>query len=142
LISLRLATFAFCESVASKQAARYGGKIATKAIFGIAVFVIIGLAFCGPHFHFSDTWQLVVNTGTTIITFLMVFLIQNTQNRDARAIQLKLDEIIRAIRPANNEMIDIEKLSDQEIGALAEHYEKISAAYKERRKDAQTRIAA
>jgi low affinity Fe/Cu permease len=69
----------------------------------------------GAHFHYSDTWQLVVNTATTIVTFLMVFLIQNTHNRDARAIHLKLDEIIRAIRPANNNMINIEKLSDEEL---------------------------
>ena len=81
----------------------------------------------GPHFHYSDTWQLVVNTATTIVTFLMVFLIQNTQNRDAKAIHLKLDEIIRAIRPANNNMINIEKLSDEELQVLAAQFEKVRA---------------
>ena len=84
-------------------------------------------AVLGPYFHYSDTWQLVVNTATTIITFLMVFLIQNTQNRDARAIHLKLDEIIRSIQPARNEMIDIEKLSDEELEALSKKFEVIRA---------------
>jgi low affinity Fe/Cu permease len=79
----------------------------------------------GPHFHFSEVWQMVINTSTTIITFLMVFLIQNTQNRDARALHLKLDEVIRALHTAHNEMIDIERLSDQELEHLAKHYEKI-----------------
>ncbi len=82
-------------------------------------------AALGPFFHYSDTWQLVVNTATTIITFLMVFLIQNTQNRDARAIHLKLDEIIRSIALAHNEMIDIEKLSDEELQQMADRFEKI-----------------
>ncbi len=90
------------------------------ALGGIAVW-----ALTGPMFHFSDTWQLIVNTATTIVTFLMVFLIQNTQNRDARAIHLKLDEIIRSIHQAHNEMIDIEKLSDEELEQLAKHYERI-----------------
>ena len=86
----------------------------------------------GPHFRYSDTWQLVVNTATTIVTFLMVFLIQNTQNRDAKAIHLKLDEIIRAIRPANNQMIDIEKLSDAELKQLADQFEKIRSTHERR----------
>jgi low affinity Fe/Cu permease len=83
--------------------------------FLIAVLVIIIWAVTGPVFGFSDTWQLVINTGTTIITFLMVFLIQNTQNRDTTAIQLKLDEIIAALKEAHNEIIDVEELSDQEL---------------------------
>src|SRR6185369_6337791 len=86
----------------------------------------------GPHFHYSDTWQLVVNTSTTIITFLMVFLIQNTQNRDTRAINLKLDEIIRSHKHARNELIDIEKLNDKELEELTQHYEKIRATCDER----------
>jgi len=90
--------------------------------------LIIGWASVGPHFRYSDTWQLVVNTTTTIVTFLMVFLIQNTQNRDAKAIHLKLDEIIRANRRADNEMIDVEKLSDEELEQLAGQFEQISAA--------------
>lgn len=86
---------------------------------------IIGWAVAGPYFHYSDTWQLVVNTATTVVTFLIVFLIQNTQNRDAKAIHLKLDEIIRSIHPAHNEMIDIEKLSDEELERLSAQYEQI-----------------
>jgi low affinity Fe/Cu permease len=76
-------------------------------------------------FHYSDTWQLIINTGTTIVTFLVVFLIQNTQNRDARAIHLKLDEIIKSIDEAQNEMIDIEHLSDDELQKIADKYQKV-----------------
>ena len=92
-----------------------------------AMFIIIVWTALGPYFNYSDTWQLVVNTATTIVTFLMVFLIQNSQNRDARAIHLKLDEIIRSIQPAGNEMIDIEKLSDEELQALSKKFEAIRA---------------
>jgi low affinity Fe/Cu permease len=99
--------------------------VGSRWAFALAVMAIIFWAGSGPHFHYSDTWQLVVNTATTIVTFLMVFLIQNTQNRDARAIHLKLDEIIRAIRPANNNMINIEKLSDEELQVLAAQFETI-----------------
>src|ERR671925_315059 len=80
-----------------------------------AATIIVVWAATGPLFGFSDTWQLVINTGTTIVTFLMVFLIQNTQNRDAKAVHLKLDEIIRAIKGARNELLDLEKLSDEEL---------------------------
>src|SRR5688572_12755295 len=82
--------------------------------FCVAVFVILAWAVSGPVFGFSDTWQLVINTGTTIVTFLMVFLIQNTQNRDSHAIQLKLDEIIRSHKGAHNSLLDIEELSEEE----------------------------
>src|SRR5205085_4662421 len=99
--------------------------VGSKWAFFAAMLLILGWAVTGPYFHYSDTWQLVVNTSTTIITFLIVFLIQNTQNRDAKAIHLKLDEIIRAIHPAHNEMIDIEKLSDEEIERLSAEYEQI-----------------
>jgi len=88
----------------------------------------------GPIFHYSDTWQLVINTGTTIVTFLMVFLIQNTQNRDARAINLKLDELIRAIDKARDNMISIESLSDAELEVLHTRYEKLQKARRPRRK--------
>ncbi len=81
----------------------------------------------GPIFHYSDTWQLVINTGTTIVTFLMVFLIQNTQNRDARAIHLKLNELIHAVDKARNKMIDVEKLSDLELEEIAKTYEQMRA---------------
>ena len=105
--------------------ASYG--VGSKWAFVIALLLILGWALVGPYFHYSDTWQLVINTATTIITFLMVFLIQNTQNRDARAIHLKLDEIIRAIAVAHNDMIDIEKLSDQELEVLGKKFETIRA---------------
>jgi low affinity Fe/Cu permease len=85
-----------------------------------AVIALWGLT--GPLFHYSDTWQLIINTGTTIVTFLMVFLIQNTQNRDARAINLKLDELIRAVDHARNHMMNIEKLSDAELDMLDEQF--------------------
>src|SRR6201997_78954 len=95
--------------------------------FLLAAFVIIVWAVTGPIFHYSDTWQLVINTGTTIITFLMVFIIQNTQNRDARAINLKLDELIHAIDGAKNQMMDIEKLSDEELDVIHEKYTQMRA---------------
>lgn len=88
------------------------------AAFALAVFVIVGWGMSGPIFEWSDTWQLVVNTGTTIATFLMVFLIQNSQNRDAAAMQAKLDELIRAVRNARNEFVGIEHLTDHEIEAI------------------------
>ena len=90
-----------------------------------AVLLIIIWAATGPIFRYSDAWQLVVNTATTIITFLMVFLIQNAQNRDSHALHLQLDEIIRAKRSANNKMIDMRKLSDKELTLLATEYERI-----------------
>jgi len=98
--------------------------------FFVAVVLLFAWAATGPVFHFSDTWQLIINTSTTIITFLVVFLIQNTQNRDAKAIHLKLDELIRSHVPARNEMIDIEKLSDEELEELRERY---SAVCEQRR---------
>jgi low affinity Fe/Cu permease len=101
--------------------------LGSKWAFAGAGIVIVVWAVVGPIFHFSDTWQLVINTGTTIVTFLMVFLIQNTQNRDARAINLKLNELIRAIDKARDQMIDIENLSDLELDELQATYEKIKA---------------
>ena len=91
--------------------------------FAGAVFVILVWLLTGPTFHFSDTWQLIINTATTIITFLMVFVIQNTQNRDAKAMQLKLDELIRAIKNARNELVDLEDLSDEELKKLEEQFQ-------------------
>jgi low affinity Fe/Cu permease len=90
--------------------------------FAGAVLVILVWLITGPTFHFSDTWQLIINTATTIITFLMVFLIQNTQNRDAKAVHLKLDELIRAIKDARNELVDLEDLSDEELKKLEEQF--------------------
>ena len=90
--------------------------------FVIALLIIAVWAATGPMFHFSDTWQLIINTGTTIVTFLMVFIIQNTQNRDAKAVHLKLDEIIRALRNARNELVDLEELSDEDLKKLEEQF--------------------
>src|SRR5438477_10082492 len=93
--------------------------------FTAAIFIIVIWALTGPTFHFSDTWQLIINTGTTIVTFLMVFLIQNTQNRDAKAFQLKLDEIIRALNGARNELVDLENLSDEDLKDLEKQFTRI-----------------
>jgi len=94
-------------------------------VFVGALFIIIVWALTGPAFHFSDTWQLIINTGTTIVTFLMVFLIQNTQNRDAKAMHLKLDEIIRALKKARNEMVDLEDLSDEELDKVETQFRRL-----------------
>jgi low affinity Fe/Cu permease len=110
-------------------AGRASAWLGSKWAFTGAGTVILIWAVTGPVFHYSDTWQLVINTGTTIVTFLMVFLIQNTQNRDARAINLKLNELIRAIDKARDQMIDIENLSDLELDKLQARYEQIKAAY-------------
>src|SRR5919108_4030319 len=106
----------------AKWTARITGKPVT---FMTAVSTIIVWAITGPIFGFSDTWQLVINTGTTIVTFLMVFLIQNTQNRDAKAIHLKLDELIRAARAARNELIDIEEDTDEDLALLQREYREL-----------------
>jgi low affinity Fe/Cu permease len=103
----------------------------TWAFVGAGVVVILWAA-TGPIFHFSDHWAMVISTGTSIATFLMVFLIQNTQNRDARAINLKLNELIRAMDSARNQMIDIERLSDLELDAMQATYEKIKTSWTER----------
>lgn len=94
--------------------------------FGIAFAVIIIWGISGPVFKYSDTWQLVINTGTTIITFLMVFLIQKSQNKDSKAIQLKLNELIAASRHASNRMVDIEDLTEAELDVLRKYYQKLS----------------
>ena len=101
------------------------------ATFATAVLIILGWAVTGPIFGFSDTWQLVINTGTTIITFLMVFLIQNTQNRDSAAMQLKLDELIRAINGAHNGLLDLEELSDEELDKIKSRYEELAQEARE-----------
>jgi low affinity Fe/Cu permease len=94
-------------------------------VFVCALAIIAIWAMTGPAFGYSDTWQLIINTGTTIVTFLMVFLIQNTQNRDAKAVHLKLDELIRALGGARNKLVDLEKLSDDDLKALEEEFEKL-----------------
>jgi len=119
-------------------AASASGWLGSKWAFAGAGLIIAVWAATGPIFHYSDTWQLVINTGTTIVTFLMVFLIQNTQNRDARAINLKLNELIRAVDKARNQMIDIENLSDLELDELQNKYEAIKAASGKRKSNQKT----
>ena len=97
----------------------------TSSAFVIACAIILVWAITGPIFHFSDTWQLVINTGTTIVTFLMVFLIQRAQNKDALAIHLKLNEIVAALEGASNRLIDVEDLTEPEIEALRKYYKKL-----------------
>ena len=99
--------------------------LGTPWAFILALLVIAVWGVTGPMFDFSDTWQLIINTGTTIVTFLMVFLIQNTQNRDAKAVHLKLDELIRAMKGARNRLVDLEKLSDDELKKLEGEFERI-----------------
>ena len=107
----------------AKKTSTYTGRPVT---FIIAVLVIVVWACTGPLFNYSDTWQLVINTGTTIITFLMVFLIQNTQNRDTEALQIKLDELIRAMDAANNTLLDLEEMDDKELDRIRETYQKLA----------------
>jgi low affinity Fe/Cu permease len=116
-----------------QAAARAAAGVGTPWAFLVAGGIVVLWAISGPYYHYSDTWQLVINTGTTIITFLMVFLIQNTQNRDARALHLKLDELIRSVHAAHNDMINIEKLSDGELAALAKKYEAIREEFESRK---------
>lgn len=101
------------------------GAMGSPWAFCIAVLMIVAWACSGPLFGFSDTWQLVVNTSTTIVTFLMVFLIQNTQNRDARAMHLKLDELIRGIKGARNGLVDLEDLDDRELDHLQSEFQQL-----------------
>ena len=112
----------------AKRASRTTGHPAT---FAAAVLIILVWAISGPLFGFSNTWQLVINTGTTIITFLMVFLIQNTQTRDGIAIQLKLDELIRAIEGAHNAFLDLEELSEEDLARLRAHFGALARASRE-----------
>ena len=106
-------------------ARRSSNVLGSPWAFVMAILVIVVWAATGPTFHFSDTWQLIINTGTTIVTFLMVFIIQNTQNRDAKAVHLKLDEIIRAIKGARNELVDLEELSDEDLKKLEEQFRRL-----------------
>src|SRR5438270_7905565 len=104
-------------------ARRSSAVLGSAWAFAVAILIIVVWGVTGPTFHFSDTWQLIINTGTTIVTFLMVFLIQNTQNRDAKAMQLKLDEVIRALANARNELVDLENLSDEDLAKLEQQFQ-------------------
>jgi low affinity Fe/Cu permease len=109
----------------AKWAARTTGQPGT---FMLAVAVLLIWAISGPIFKFSDTWQLIINTGTTIITFLMVFLIQNTQNRDSEALHVKIDELIRANQDAHNALLDLEELEEEELDVIRDDYCKLAKA--------------
>jgi low affinity Fe/Cu permease len=107
--------------------ARYIAHISGRpSAFILACIVVMGWLITGPLFSFSDTWQLVINTGTTIVTFLMVFLIQNTQTRDSEAVQIKLDELIRSHKGAHNALLDLEELTEGQLGQIKERYEKLA----------------
>ena len=121
----------------AKWAARVTGRPLT---FLVAVLILLVWAVTGPIFAFSDTWQLVINTGTTIVTFLMVFLIQNTQNRDAAAVQVKLDELIRVTAGAHNALLDLEELSEFELIRMRARYERLAAAAREHLRRGETDI--
>jgi low affinity Fe/Cu permease len=108
-----------------KIAQKASNMVGSAWAFTAAVIIIIAWAASGPMFHFSDTWQLVINTGTTIVTFLMVFLIQNTQNRDAKVIHLKLDELIRVTKRARNHLVDLEDLEEAELERLEMEFQRL-----------------
>jgi low affinity Fe/Cu permease len=122
-VKRRKASFArFLEAFSVRVTEWAGSSIA----FGVAVVVVLIWGLTGPVFHYSDTWQLVINTGTTIVTFLMVFLIQRAQNKDSRAAQLKLNEIVAALEGASNRLINVEELSESEIQVLRRYYAEIA----------------
>jgi len=106
-------------------AKRSSSMLGSAWAFAAAILIILVWGLTGPMFHYSDTWQLIINTGTTIVTFLMVFLIQNTQNRDAKAVHLKLDELIRALKGARNELIDLETLTDEDLTSLEKQFSRV-----------------
>jgi len=110
----------------SRVARRTAHAVGRPVTFAVAVLIVLIWAALGPVFHFSDTWQLVINTGTTIVTFLMVFVIQNTQNRDSDAIQVKLDELIRTSK-AHNALLDLEELSQDDLDRIKRRYEHLAA---------------
>jgi low affinity Fe/Cu permease len=113
-----------------KFAIKVSQAVGSPKAFILAILIITIWAGSGAFFNFSDTWQLVINTGTTIVTFLIVFLIQNTQNRDSKALHIKLDELLRGVKGARNEMVDIEDLPDEEIEALHQQFKKLHIKYK------------
>ena len=122
-------------------AQRTSKMVGSSWAFILAFLLIVVWAATGPIFHYSDTWQLVINTGTTVITFLMVFLIQNTQNRDAKAIHLKLDELIRGVKGARTNLVDLEAMSDQELDHLQGQFKRLRKAEGEDKRDTSELIA-
>jgi low affinity Fe/Cu permease len=123
--------FRFCAELVSSA-------VGSPWAFALAALVVVAWLLTGPLFHYSDTWQLVINTATTIVTFLMVFLIQNTQNRDTKAIHLKLDELLRGVRGARTGLVSLEHLSDEELDNLQREFERLR--YRLQRKD-ESRVA-
>jgi low affinity Fe/Cu permease len=119
------------EGIAGRIAAAVTRWAGSSWGFGLALLTVLTWAVTGPIFQWSDTWQLVINTGTTIVTFLMVFLIQRTQNKDGLAIQLKLNEVVAAVHGASNRLIDIEDLSEAELKTLHAHYQRLVAMARE-----------
>lgn len=122
-------------------AARVSQVTGSPWAFITAVSIIAVWAITGPIFNFSDTWQLVINTGTTIVTFLMVFLIQNTQNRDAKAMQLKLDELLKGVTGARTGMVDIEDLSDEALDKLEKQFKEMHEKYRGELQKRSTKVA-
>jgi low affinity Fe/Cu permease len=116
-----------------RLAVRVSYIVGSPKAFFLSVFIITLWAVTGPLFNYSDTWQLVINTATTIVTFLMVFLIQNTQNRDAKAIHLKLDELITSVKGARNDLVDLEEFTDGELDELQEEFRQLHATVKAKR---------
>ncbi|MCA9809630.1 MAG: low affinity iron permease family protein [Candidatus Dadabacteria bacterium] len=119
-------------SIFTRFSKRVSQAVAHPAAFAAALGIVVIWSVTGPLVGWSDTWQLVINTGTTIVTFLMVFLIQNTQNRDTAAMQVKLDELIRAIEGAHNALLDLEELDEKELEAIREQYETLARKAREK----------
>jgi low affinity Fe/Cu permease len=116
-----------------KIAQRTAQLVGSTTAFIIAILIVVVWGLAGSYFHYSDTWQLIINTGTTILTFLMVFLIQNTQNRDSKAIHLKLDELLRATKGARNSFVELEELTDYELTMIQAEFEAIAEKYKKQK---------
>lgn len=119
------------KSLFSRFASRGAALMGRPAVFGLACASVVVWVMSGPFLGFSELWQLTINTGTTIVTFLMVFLIQNSQNRDAETVQIKLDELLRAVEQADNRLLDLEEMSDHDLVWLREEYEKMAARARE-----------
>jgi low affinity Fe/Cu permease len=119
------------KSLFSRFASKGAAFMGRPVVFGLACTSVVVWVISGPFLGFSELWQLTINTGTTIVTFLMVFLIQNSQNRDAETVQIKLDELLRAVEQADNRLLDLEEMSDHDLASLREEYEKMAALARE-----------